>query len=517
MQVYAAIVGGTLAFTAQKGLDRSILYFLLFFTLFGLFNTMRWTHAFEHHREKVNEFARILSSKTAFGPSVDPSMNTPPMCIVPSYVGTKEIPTLLRKINEFFRTRYLFAAFYFAALEGTCLLIMLTESSILGKIVASAVPILATLIVLAWASSLPRETKKVVLEGSNGEWSQKRYLPFLVEKASKGSVELWAIDISHQPRLEGMTRHWWRATTDLGRVHYFNKLSPIDKHRYSALSQANTVLIVTPDRSHCSVAKFWLSRLDAEGKIVIEKPLDASLACARNLRIYAVRQGRLGAVYGFDHYLALADSVLCKNRELLKKIGEIHRIEFHILESSEVEPERVETLDNGVILDLFSHALAVSATILSDASSMEEVLRRVSVKEVQTGRYDGSPISGETFARIVFSMNQTTVESFVGKGVGREEWKTVSIKGPNRKIEIDFSKETLHADNLSPRRLNMKQLEASLGRILADEGNLLSVPGILSFDGAFEILRIIDKTRKMVRKSASYLIGDSLETILRKM
>ncbi len=39
---------------------------------------------------------------------------------------------------------------------------------------------------------------KIVLEGCNGEWAQKHYLPLLVEKAAKGAIELWAVDIKRQ-------------------------------------------------------------------------------------------------------------------------------------------------------------------------------------------------------------------------------------------------------------------------------------------------------------------------------
>ena len=44
--------------------------------------------------------------------------------------------------------------------------------------------------------------KKIVLEGSNGDWAQERYLPALTRKAAGGEIELWAVDIEDPIKLD---------------------------------------------------------------------------------------------------------------------------------------------------------------------------------------------------------------------------------------------------------------------------------------------------------------------------
>ncbi len=105
MSVYAAITGGVLAFIAHGELETLKqlttlwpFYFLIGLTFFGFFHTIRWTYAFECHRERVNSFARIIWSNSG----IDPTMNIPAM--------------ELGKFKQAFRTRYWFPLFYFLIL-----------------------------------------------------------------------------------------------------------------------------------------------------------------------------------------------------------------------------------------------------------------------------------------------------------------------------------------------------------------------------------------------------------------
>ena len=63
MSVYAAIVGGVLAFLADKGFGEEsqwAIYFLMWITLIGLFLTRRWCQAFEEHEGKVKAIVAML-------------------------------------------------------------------------------------------------------------------------------------------------------------------------------------------------------------------------------------------------------------------------------------------------------------------------------------------------------------------------------------------------------------------------------------------------------------------------
>ena len=100
MNVYGAITAGVLTFMAGKDAEPSWpLYFLVVLTLFGFLHTVRWTFAFEHHRNRVNFFGgRILEDHTV---------------MVNHNLLLMDIPKLWLEV---FRTRYLFPLIYFLVL-----------------------------------------------------------------------------------------------------------------------------------------------------------------------------------------------------------------------------------------------------------------------------------------------------------------------------------------------------------------------------------------------------------------
>lgn len=170
----------------------------------------------------------------------------------------------------------------------------------------------------------------MILEGCNGDWAQKHYLPALVDKAARGDIELLAIDIV--PYIQLKDRKVvisWQTAQERGTARYLSKLDIKDKEHYVTARNVDYVFVVAPDQYHCQIAGFWLERLTTEAKIFVEKPLDASISSALELKN---KLGERDIVYAFDHYLARAQPFLQKQSEYLKKIGKITRIEFHILE-----------------------------------------------------------------------------------------------------------------------------------------------------------------------------------------
>jgi len=131
MSVYAAITGGMFAFMAYSSgsLDNTEpqswwpLYFLIMLTFFGFVLTIRWTYVFEYHRKVVNELARVLGLKSGVKLSLEPTMDSPVMRILPKSIRGKRIPCCLhRLIDKLFRTRYWFPLFYFIILIGLAIL-----------------------------------------------------------------------------------------------------------------------------------------------------------------------------------------------------------------------------------------------------------------------------------------------------------------------------------------------------------------------------------------------------------
>lgn len=127
MSIYAVITGAVLAFMAQKGFESLWpLYFLIVLTFFGFFHTVRWIHAFEYHRERVNFLIEELTNK--YGPPIDLTM---------------DIPAIeLGRLKKLFRTRYWFPLFYIIILSGLLFAILSQERSLWGIVVVVAATVL---------------------------------------------------------------------------------------------------------------------------------------------------------------------------------------------------------------------------------------------------------------------------------------------------------------------------------------------------------------------------------------
>ena len=357
----------------------------------------------------------------------------------------------------------------------------------------------------------------VILEGSNGDWAQKSYLPALVDHAAKGDIDLWAVDIEPRIRLADQSiTSLWKVGQSNDRLHYVNKNR--DREFYERFSDVDIVFIVAPDRYHSEIAEFWLRRVSQRGKIFIEKPLDASLPMARGLRRKTARCSEL--VIPFDHYLARAWPFLQTQKDHRTRVGKIESIEFHILESSVIPPHRVEALDKGVVIDLFCHVLAlVGAVFDQNTSPSSNTLQSVRLQEVRTAQYDGCPISGETLARIRFTMGDLEVTSIVGKGIGSAEDKSMTICGSEGTININFTPGDHfivvdpNGEHLGGGELEPRHVESFLDSVLRGE-SLGITPGVFNFDAALQILETMTEAKNKSREMAQYHNGDALNDIL---
>lgn len=338
--------------------------------------------------------------------------------------------------------------------------------------------------------------KRVALEGCNGKWAQKYYLPVLIKKARKGEIELWAVDVKGESPAAG----------ERGNSQYLNKDKNKDKQSYNNLSDVDYVFIVTPDKYHCQTAEFWLDRLTSGGKIFIEKPLDASLPAARGLKNQIETRGEKGKVFAFDHYPAKAAPFLKDWASHPAKIDGLKKVEVHILESNKIRPQRERTLDKGMIFDLFSHVLALVYNIVKRSSY--DKFPTVAIEEVKAARYAGCPIKGETFAWIKFRVSNLSGVAIVGKCVDSQDDKLMRLTGPNGDDEINF-------DPKQTPLSNEEALHNFLNGVLDAKEHPLSIPGVLSFDTAFSILTILDKAKKKIGKMPEYPCHETVNEILK--
>lgn len=519
MSMYAAIVGGILAFVSKGTVISpnsyifiTLVLFLIGLTFFGYFLTLRWVHSFECHRNKVNEFVKILCSINDISIPLDPTMNIPPIKVTPRYIINWKIPRWINKIDVIFRTRYWFPLFYFAVLVGSTILlfIIMKDNFIWIKWVSLIVTLIALLLGIGWNSSLEKikVKKKVALVGCNGEWARKNYLQFLVNKAKEGLIQLWAIDTTPQIiHTKTDIAAAWQNAVDNGNACYIYK-NDIDSQKIH--DDIDYVFIATPDRTHREIAEFWEKRLNSDGKIFIEKALDVSISKARQLKDNT-KLDKLA--FGFDHYLAKVYPFLKKR--CLRQITTTPDIKFNIIQKDGISSEKAKTLDKGVIFDLFCHVLAVvSAVIAQDTKPSEVNLKTVKPKKVCKAQYKEKDktkdkdhqIPRETAAFIKFSIEnlnkkEVTVIAKVGKGVGDNDVKNIKINGEKKIIKLD-----------STTRRNRKLVENYLKAVLRGD-NVLSIPGVMSFNAAFTILEKLDEFESASKEMGHYETGTPFDKI----
>jgi len=396
--------------------------------------------------------------------------------------------------------------------------LIITDFPIWGRATSITASVVAFLLFIRWHSSLEeiKKTKKVVLEGCNGEWAQQCYFPFLVAEADKRNTELWALDFGSQIKLSSPSvTALWQSSRGKGKSCYLDKSSSrvtLDKP-----DEVSYVFVVTPDRCHADVAAFWLERLAPEGKIFIEKPLDANVAAAERL-------GGKESIFAFDHYLARAYPFLLESARYLKQIGGVRKIEFHLLEDFDRLKRRAETLDKGAIFDLFCHVLAVVCAAVSHkttcpATELENIKKLDKVK-VKAAQYADCPISGDTFSRINFTVNRDIeVVSDVGYYIGNKQDKFMKLHGTKGRIELNFVRDEFAIFDAQDKLLKKEKLladsvETYLEKLLPGKKQPLSLPGVLSFDAALEILKILDKAKQQIGKMPVYQYNDSIDEIL---
>jgi len=362
--------------------------------------------------------------------------------------------------------------------------------------------------------------KNIVLEGCNGEWSQRHYLPLLVNKAARGDIKLWAIDVEDEIKLKDpQIRKSYEIAQSHHKAHYLNKIK--HEQSYKGFSDATYVFIVTPDQYHSQIAEFWLGRLAPKGKIFIEKPLDASMRSALKLRQNIKERNKEDAVFVFSHYLARAQPFLQDINRNLDQIGKVERIEFHILESATIPLNRAKALNKGVIFDLFGHILALSGALIErNLTCSKSILQRAKLREVKAAQYLGCPTAGEAFSRIKFAFDNVEVISLIGKAL-RDE-KVMIVYGSNGVTKLDFLSNTFlvfdhQGEPKSQGQLNPRHVESFLEEIIDKDKQPISVPGVLDFDAGIEILAILDKAKMRIEKIVDYQVGESTDSILTRL
>lgn len=365
--------------------------------------------------------------------------------------------------------------------------------------------------------------KKVVLLGFKGDGAGKHYNRVLLELAEKRKIDLICVDcgmpenVLGKPALQEMEK-----LIKTRKVRYLDLNNPADLESYKNLSEISVVFIVTPDITHCQVAKDFLGTTK---RIFIEKPLDAIL---RNVRILEDFPKVGKVVFGYDHYLAKSYPFQVKTDEWLKEgiIGDLREIEFRLLEPDVVPPHRIKALDRGMIYDFFPHGLSVAVATPSPFAYPDQViLKKVRLLKVLVARYFGCKTNGISFVKIDFEIPDRGRNIFcqarIGKGVGKEFEKTLRIRGSKGEIFVDIK--NYHYAILDEKGKKIKEdkllydyEKAFLTAAIDFKKTLSQIPGALPFGAAKETLYILDEARWRSEprgKSPIYKVGSSVSEI----
>lgn len=351
--------------------------------------------------------------------------------------------------------------------------------------------------------------KKVVLEGCLGDWSKKSYIKPLAEKAKQGKIVFYAVDV--RDINDGEIKNYGNFLT------FVNKKS--DKSTYDAIGEVDFVFIVASHEFHCKIAEHWLKegRLNENGLIFIEKPLDSSVENIVELKKCEKVEERIIAV---DHYIPKIVPLITELEKTKGNYGKVKKIKFNFLESDPILESRGRTLDEGLILDIFPHILAVSVKIMKVFDQYGLDADKFEIFEVKAGKYKSAPITGETFAKITAKIDGIPFESCIGKAVDSHDEKMLEISFESGVVTADFASGdfSIQRDGDSMKGILQKShISMLLDCVIDEECDKDEITGLsLNFKEGFEIVKVISKIREKRDEPIEYEKSDSLDDILMK-
>ncbi len=349
--------------------------------------------------------------------------------------------------------------------------------------------------------------EKAVLEGYLGDWGQKSYFKALVEKAHREKIELYNVDVKPPPFAEPYKNG----------IYFVDKKS--DATQYNTIDNVDYVFIAAPHEFHCAIAEHWLKKgkLNKNGQIFIEKPLDSSV---NNIERLETIKGAKEKIIAIDHYIPKILPLIKELEKNKEKYGKILKMRLNILESDFILESRRKTLDEGLILDIYPHVLAVFTKIMNTQNKFQLKAGNFEIFEVYTGKYKLAPITGETFAHIVARIEEIEIENHIGKAVGTDDSKILEILFEKGSLAADFvSGQFLlkTEDGETAGHLQKRHISFLLDDIIDREfrrDEFLSKS--LDFDEAFEIVKIISIIREKSSIPMEYKKFSLLDDILRR-
>lgn len=337
--------------------------------------------------------------------------------------------------------------------------------------------------------------KKVILEGSLGDWALRKYYPVLSSYHRENKICLTGIDYDKPP---------------------LNNLVPyIDKkhnaNQYNNIVEADFIYIVSKPDSHADVIEHWLGKKIDNACIFVEKPIVTNVHKIEQL-ITKEAEGHK-KIWMIDHYYYKFLSVYPH----IKKINQsnVGSIKFNITEPSIIYDYSFNNLKNGVISDLLSHALLPVFHLFKDEkiTSIEKFIQQTTLKNCTISKYKDALINNETYAKIHLSLCGIPLMFHFGKGIGKRDNKKLTIKltENNESFQLDFKKNTLSmGGHIFP--IESNPIDAILEKTLFHPKQIWS-KFLVSMEDAISLVQYAEYLKVNSRSLDDYQTGDSLSKI----
>jgi predicted dehydrogenase len=381
---------------------------------------------------------------------------------------------------------------------------------------------------------------KILVEGA-GDLIQRYLGPALKPYAEAGQIKVWFVYDSsawrNDPKVAAKMHSilsyllpWAAACLDKSDLQ--------DKKLYEHIRKGGVdiVFIANPHRFHCKTAREWLGYA---GTIFIEKPIDEQVQAVETLEQEMNKpENASTAVIAFDHYRAKVLALWHLMPVILGFLQlKVKEFKFYMLEPRTIVQEgRLDTLKEGLLLDLMPHALAL-VTLLGRLNSLPQDYTNKIKAAIDEEDYRAG-MRNETFAYVLFPFEtydgqQVKAEAFVGKAIGRESdekstpkrMEIIGGKGGDRKVLVDFKEGEVRLEMpadagkkrtayLCPLHSPYQILMRSLVEGYYDDNRL----GFSVASGK-EVLQAIDRMRRSIKQAQllQYKPGADFEELIQRL
>jgi len=228
------------------------------------------------------------------------------------------------------------------------------------------------------------------------------------------------------------------------------------KGRAMLPKRVDVVFVVTPDRTHCDVAEYWLGKARW---VFVEKPFDVE---ARRIKRFCkkLRAQPYTQVFAVDHYFVRCNQAAADEQYFLKRLLTTAQDDIISFEFCMTEPpgrddrgnynpsairERALSVQAGMVFDMGAHALPIllpfvdlnrPIQITGVWAGVSDPLRNI----LFSGAESFSIARVQGYTRDAAGKSSSPIEGtfIIGKDIGDGARKHLLLEGPKGKVRFDL-------------------------------------------------------------------------------